>query len=276
MLPWRTLVPNHGMHTDNHQTPASPTDMTRGAMTREDEAGIGPTEEDPSSEAGDAPRGKGKDTAKASKDRHANSPDTPSGSVSDRAGEDEPDVDAEKPATTSRRISVSLRLRTLVVASLLVLLLAATGAMTWLYLGERGKVEAQQRQAAADRHAEQIALDYAVGAAKVNFQDLNAWKARLIQGTTPNLARKLTKAGTQMQQLFIPLEWNSDATPLVAKVRSNTNGIYVVDTFVSVTTKTKQTPDVLPSTATYSITIDSNDNWQISDVGGIGALAGPK
>jgi enoyl-CoA hydratase/carnithine racemase len=64
--------------------------------------------------------------------------------------------------------------------------------------------------------------------------------------------------------------------PLVAKVRSDTNGIYVVDTFVSVLTKTTQAPDSLQSTATYSITIDGKDNWQISDVGGIGAVVGPK
>ncbi len=79
-----------------------------------------------------------------------------------------------------------------------------------------------------------------------------------------------------MEQILVPLEWNSTAQPLVAKVRSDTNGIYVIDTFVSVLTKTTQAPDNLQSTATYSITIDSNDNWQISDVGGIGAVAGSK
>jgi Mce-associated membrane protein len=148
--------------------------------------------------------------------------------------------------------------------------------MTWLYLGERDKVVAQQSQVANYQHAEQIALDYAVNAATMNFRDLNTWKAKLVNGTTPSLNDKLTKAATSMEQILVPLEWNSTAQPLVAKVRSDTNGIYVIDTFVSVLTKTTQAPDNLQSTATYSITIDGNDNWQISDVGGIGAVAGAK
>jgi hypothetical protein len=74
---------------------------------------------------------------------------------------------------------------------------------------------------------------------------------------------------------LVPLQWNSTAQPLAAKVRSNAGSVYVVDSFVSVLTKTAQGPEPLQSTATYSITIDSNKDWQITDVGGIGsAIAG--
>jgi Mce-associated membrane protein len=177
-------------------------------------------------------------------------------------------------APSSRRVSLSVR--TLIVSVVILVLVAGVGVMTWLYLGERGRVEAQLRQADNYHHAEQIALDYAVNAATMNFQDLNTWKAKLVNGTTPTLNDKLTKAATSMEQLLVPLEWNSTAQPLVAKVRSDTNGIYVIDTFVSVLTKTTQAPDSLQSTATYSITIDSKNNWQISDVGGIGAVVGAK
>jgi hypothetical protein len=163
-----------------------------------------------------------------------------------------------------------------VTATALLALLATVAVMTWLYFGERGKVETQLRQADNEQHAEQIALDYAVNAATMNFQDLNTWKVKLVNGTTPSLHDQLTKAATSMEQLLVPLEWTSTAEPLVAKVRSETNGIYVVDTFVSVLTKTTQAPDSLQSTATYSITIDSKNNWQISDVGGIGAVVGAK
>ena len=75
-----------------------------------------------------------------------------------------------------------------------------------------------------------------------------------------------------MEQILVPLQWNSTAHPLVAKVRSDTGGVYVVDCFVSVLTKTVQAPEPLQSTATYSITIDSSKNWQITDVGGVGAV----
>ena len=202
----------------------------------------------------------------------------------DDAEPSEPDAvnaskDDQHEAPTKRKASsrrVSLSLRTLVTATAILALVAAVAVMTWLYFGERGRVEAQQQAAANEQRAEQIALDYAVNAATMNFQDLNTWKGKLVNGTTPGLHDQLTKAATSMEQLLVPLEWNSTSQPLVAKVRSDTNGIYVVDTFVSVLTKTTQAPDNLQSTATYSITIDSKNNWQISDVGGIGAVVGAK
>jgi Mce-associated membrane protein len=202
------------------------------------------------------------------------------GAESNKPGDASPkpdDQDREVPTTrkaSSRQVSLSLR--TVIVSSAFLVLLASVGVMTWLYFGERGKVEAQLRQADNDHHAEQIALDYAVNAATMNFHDLNTWKGNLVNGTTPSLTDKLTKAATSMEQILVPLEWNSTAQPLVAKVRSDTAGIYVVDTFVSVLTKTTQAPDNLQSTATYSITVDSTNGWQISDVGGIGAVVGAK
>jgi Mce-associated membrane protein len=189
-------------------------------------------------------------------------------------GGSNPDEVSTTGTPSSRRVSLSVR--TLLVSIVILVLVAGVAVMTWLYFGERGKVEAQLRQADNYHHAEQIALDYAVNAATMNFQDLNTWKAKLVNGTSPTLNDKLTKAATSMQQILVPLEWNSTAQPLVAKVRSDTNGIYVIDTFVSVLTKTTQAPDSLQSTATYSITIDGNNGWQISDVGGIGAVAGAK
>lgn len=168
--------------------------------------------------------------------------------------------------------TVSLSVRTLVTGAALALLTVALAVMTWLYLGQRGIVETQRHAADNRAHAEQLALDYAVNAAAMSFQDINAWKAKLVEGTTPELKDKLTKAATSMEQLLLPLQWTSTAKPLAAKVRSDDNGVYVVDTFVSVLTKTTQAPDNIQSTATYSITIDSNNNWLISDVGGIGAV----
>src|ERR1700722_12433422 len=177
-------------------------------------------------------------------------------------------------ATNGHRVSVSVR--TLVVATSIVALLALAGVTTWLYIDEKAKFDAQGRQAANNAHAEQIALDYAVGAAKIDFQDLGPWKKNLVEKTTAELKEKLSSAATSMEQILVPLQWKSTAVPLVAKVRSHTNGIYVVDTFVGVETKTMQAPEGLQSTATYSITIDSNHDWQISDVGGIGAVLGQK
>ena len=170
----------------------------------------------------------------------------------------------------ARRVSLSLR--TLVVGVAFVLLLASLVTMTWLYFGERSVVQANATSAANEDRAEQIALDYAVSAAAMNFQDLAGWKTNLVKGTSPELTDKLSKAAQSMEQLLVPLQWTSTSEPLTAKVRSESNGVYVVDTFVSVLTKTTQAPDNLQSTATYSITIDANNNWLITDVGGIGAV----
>lgn len=171
-----------------------------------------------------------------------------------------------------RRVSVSVR--ALLLAALVTSLAAAVVVMAWLYLGARNQVNADARQAADNSHAEQIALHYAVDAAVMDFQKMDVWKKNLVQGTTPQLTDKLTKAATAMEQILAPLQWTSTAKPLAAKVRSNANGVYVVDAFVSVMTKTVQAPDSLQSTATYAVTIDRNQNWQISDVGGIAAVVG--
>ena len=166
-----------------------------------------------------------------------------------KAEESEPADGSEKSTrATGRRVSVSLR--TLVVATVIAALLAAVGVLAWLYVGANAKLDDQARQVADNSRAERIALDYAVGAAKINVQNLDAWKKDLVKGTTPELKEKLNSAAAQMEQILVPLQWNSTAVPLAAKVRSNANGIYVVDTFVGVETKTVQAPDGLQSTAT--------------------------
>lgn len=180
----------------------------------------------------------------------------------------------QKPTRTGRRVSVSVR--TLLVGTVIVSLVAVVGVMTWLYFGTRTKLDDQTRQADDSRHAEQISLDYAVNAAIMDYQDLGPWKESLVKNTTPELTEKLTKAATAMEQLLLPLKWNSSAKPLAAKVRSHDNGVYVVDAFVSVMTKTVQATDSLQSTATYSITVDSNNAWHITDVGGIASAVGGK
>ena len=174
------------------------------------------------------------------------------------------------------RRSISIGVRSLMVAVVIAMLAAAVGILGWLYIGAEHKLGAQASQSANNSHVEKIAVDYAVNAATMDFNDLQAWKVRLVAGTSPELNDKLTKAAVSMEQILVPLQWTSTAKPLVAKVRSTSGGVYVVDCFVSVQTKTVQAAEALQSTATYSVTIDGNKNWQITDVGGIGSVVGPK
>lgn len=180
----------------------------------------------------------------------------------------------ENGKAAGRQLSISVR--SLVVGAVIAALLIAVGVLTWLFVGAERKSDTQARQSATAAHAEKIALDYATNAAAMNFQDLDGWKVKLVAGTSPELKDRLTKAAEQMEQILVPLQWNSTAQPLAAKVRSENGGVYDVDSFVSVQTKTAQSPDPLQSTATYRITIDSNKDWQITDVGGIGAAVREK
>jgi Mce-associated membrane protein len=188
----------------------------------------------------------------------------------------EPQVEDRPNDKKSTRLQVSISLRSFVLTAVIVSLVATVAVLAWLYVGAERKLDGQTRRSENNAHAEKVALDYAVNAAEMNFQDLNAWKAKLVAGTSPELKEKLTKAATSMEQILVPLQWTSTAHPLVAKVRSDTGGAYVVDSFVSVLTKTVQAPEALQSTATYSVTIESAKNWQISDVGGIGAAVEEK
>lgn len=176
----------------------------------------------------------------------------------------------------TRRRSISFSVRGLAGAALIAALVSAVAVFGWLYFDAHRQLGVQATQSANDARAEKIALDYAVNAATMDYKDLQAWHVRLVAGTSPDLNKKLSDAGTSMEQILVPLQWSSTAQPLMAKVRSSTGGIYVVDSFVSVQTKTVQAPEALQSTATYSTTIDSNNDWQITDVGGIGSAMGQK
>lgn len=225
-----------------------------------------------------------KDTEAKTRDSDATDAATPSDEAEARTIESEQDRPERGGADTSTdgeksnrgRKSVSVSFRSLIVGGLIAALVAATAVLGWMYVDARNQLRAQATQSANDARAEKIALDYAVNAATMDYKDLQAWKVKLTAGTSPELSKKLSEAGTSMEQVLVPLQWSSSAQPLVAKVRSTNGGIYVVDSFVSVQTKTVQAPEALQSTATYSTTIDSNNNWQITDVGGIGSAMGSK
>ncbi|MGV0837856.1 hypothetical protein [Mycolicibacterium thermoresistibile] len=186
------------------------------------------------------------------------------------------DAQAIEPEESNSPRQLSISVRALVVAVVVAVLVCAVGVLGWLYLGAQQSLDAQERRFQDYGRAENIALDYAVHAAQIDAADLEPWKTKLVAGTSPELTDKLTRAGLEMEQILVPLQWNSTATPLAAKVRSDDGGVYVVDCFVSVLTKTVQGPEPLQSTATYSVTIDSNRDWQISDVGGVGSVVEPK
>ncbi|WP_079644069.1 hypothetical protein [Mycobacteroides abscessus] len=191
----------------------------------------------------------------------------------------QPDDDvAAEPAKEARGLTLSLRWDVLVVSTLLVLSLAGNVLLGWCWIqSTRSEQRAESATAAlredidSRHHAEQVALDYAKGAADMNYKDIPGWNKRLTANTSPELTKKLKEASAAMEQIIVPLQWVSTPTPIAAITRSEHDGVYVVNCFVSVTTKNAQAPDGIMSTATYTVTVNKNDNWVITDVGGVGS-----
>lgn len=177
------------------------------------------------------------------------------------------------PAAADRDGTVSIRVSTLVRGALVAGLAALAVVFAVLYFTARGELADRDARAADDRHAEQVATDYAVGAATVNFRDLDAWIAGLKKNTTPQLAGKFDETAPKLEQILVPLQWTSTATPITATVMSEQDGVYQVNVFVDVTSTNAQNPDGTQTTVTYTVSVDENAGWQITDVGGVdGAL----
>jgi len=170
---------------------------------------------------------------------------------------------------SKRAGNATIRLKTVVAAMLTVAMVAAIVVLSWQVQAKTNDIDGLNSSAANAAHAEQIALDYAVSAADMDFHDLSGWRKRLTAGTTPDLSNRLSQAASSMEQIITPLQWVSTSTPIAAKIRSVSNGAYSVDCFVSVLTKNSQAPDGVQSTATYLLTLDSRNSWVITNVGGI-------
>ncbi|MGW1743316.1 hypothetical protein ACWCPQ_31420 [Nocardia sp. NPDC001965] len=180
---------------------------------------------------------------------------------------------AETTPAESRPGTVSIRVSSLVRGAVVAVLALAAIVFAVLYFTARGELADRDEQAAAESHAEQLATDYAVGAASVNFEDLDAWIAALKKNTSPQLSGKFDDTAPKLEQILVPLRWTSTATPITAKVMSDQDGVYKVNVFVNVTSTNAQNPDGTQTTVTYTVTVDENAGWQITDVGGVdGAL----
>ncbi|MBW0271256.1 hypothetical protein ATM97_10560 [Nocardia sp. MH4] len=150
------------------------------------------------------------------------------------------------------------------VIAVLAIIAIVLGVLLGSARSELSDIEAQN---ADDAKAEQIALDYAVGSATLNYQDVNAWVAKLKAGTSPELSSKFEATGDKLEQIIVPLKWTSSATPITAKVMSHEGEVYKVAAFVDVSTTNAQNPDGLRNTVTYNITVDAGKDWKITDVG---------
>ncbi|MDS1114806.1 hypothetical protein RD149_13615 [Gordonia westfalica] len=176
----------------------------------------------------------------------------------------------------TRASGVKIGLKQVVSGALVVAMIATIGILGYVVADKSDTVNTMQSEASAAAAAEKRALDYATGAAEMNFKDLAAWNTRLTANTSPELTAKLTDAASSMEQVIVPLQWTSTAQPIAATVKSHEGSVFVVAAFVSVMTKNAQAPDGVQSTASYTVTMDSSKDWLITDVGGIDGAVAPK
>ncbi|MFE9321220.1 hypothetical protein ACIHDR_00285 [Nocardia sp. NPDC052278] len=203
-----------------------------------------------------ADRDSGVEPGKATEAKASDTPAGTSGQPSDR-----------QPGTLSIRVS------TVVVGAVIGALVIAVAVLGGLLVSARGDLADRNDRETADKRAEQVATEYAVGAATVNYQDIPSWVAKLKANTVPQLANKFDATAPKLEQILVPLKWTSTAAPITAKVMSEQGGIYKVDVFVNVSSTNAQSPEGAQTTVTYNVTLDKNSDWKITDVGGVdGAL----
>ncbi|MCS3781591.1 hypothetical protein [Tsukamurella ocularis] len=117
--------------------------------------------------------------------------------------------------------------------------------------------------------ARRIACEqYAVGTATFDYRDLGPWRARLVRGTTPELAAKLAGTYDAMRELLQPLEWVSTASLSGAEIRHVGDDVWKAKCFVAVHATNVQAPQGRDVVTVYNVTLDKKRNWQITDVGG--------
>lgn len=213
----------------------------------------------------------GKDAAEHEKDqdRGRGKDGPPNGP--DQSGVPGKEDDATKP---TRVVSVGTLVKSVLVTVLAVAVVAVIGILSWQLAVAKSDLSERDRQGADRARAEQVALDYAVGAADMNYQDPGAWRERLTEGTSPELAERLNKAATSMDQIIQPLQWTTVSEPIAAKVESSSDGVYQVVAFVDMLTTNTQRPEGVQSTATYRMTIDGGQDWQITDISELASALG--
>ncbi|MFG1796812.1 hypothetical protein [Nocardia altamirensis] len=207
------------------------------------------------------------ETESGSDDKTTGTAPEPGGSTESTSRKADAEPKAARPGTVSIRVSTVIQAVAIGVLAVAVCVLAG---FLW---SARSDIADRNARAEDDRKAEQISTDYAVGAATLNYQDINGWVGRLRSNTTPQLANKYDAVGSKLEQILVPLKWTSTATPISAKVVSAQGNVYKVNVFVNVSSTTAQNPEGTQTVATYNVTMDKSADWKITDVGGIdGAL----
>lgn len=177
-------------------------------------------------------------------------------------------------AVARRRIMHSTRVRRWAVAGVIVALLVATGVSLWQVRSLHTQLDDERAQNADAARAQQIATDYAVAAARIDYRNFDPWFASLRRGVNDRLANQFASSEPALRDLLGQLQWVSTGTLVGSDISAQHDGRYEVQVFVDVTTSNVQSPDGVKTTALYPITIEKQ-GWRISDIsGGVAPIPG--
>ncbi|GAA1480797.1 hypothetical protein GCM10009624_12370 [Gordonia sinesedis] len=171
------------------------------------------------------------------------------------------------PRSRWRRIRASRRFWMGVLAVLVVALSVSTAFFAWQAKDQRAQLDDLRTRTADTARAEQVASDYAVAAARIDYRNFDPWFASLRRNVAPKLADQFTASEPALRDLLGQLQWVSTGTLVGSDVASQNGSTYVVQVFVDVTTSNVQSPDGVKTTALYPITVDGN-GWRITDISG--------
>ena len=174
-------------------------------------------------------------------------------------------------------LTARLRSRPFVAAMIVAVILAlavATGVFGWQAHQRGDELDALRAQSADEAHARQLASDYAVAAARIDYRNFDPWFAALRSHVNQPLAQQFQTSEPALRDLLGQLQWVSTGTLVGSDIATHNDGTYHVQVFLDVTTSNVQSPDGVKTTALYPITVDGK-NWQITDIsGGISPLPG--
>lgn len=196
--------------------------------------------------------------------------DSPAGATdaTKETGEPNGEKSDMKSSTTPRGWLRSTPVVTVAAATILVLV----GVVAVLGVGlsrANDRIDADAAADAAQEQAKRIAVDYATAASTIDYTNTAGWFDSLKQGTTQQLSAKFDSSRPQLERILVPLQWTSSATPVAAVVTDDSDGKYRVSVFLDVTSTSVQASEGIQTTVTYVLTVDSQADWQVTDVGGM-------
>lgn len=151
------------------------------------------------------------------------------------------------------------------------LVAAAVFATLWATDDSDEQLARLQGRLDTEAAAEEVASEYAMAVSAVDYEDLDGWRDALSEGVSDQLAPKLEAAVDVVGPWLTRMEYTSTARLLAAEVSETDGDTFVVQVFVDRTSRSKQTPEGVAATATYTVTMDRASDWTITDVGGVGA-----